>query len=148
MSQISLPALAKIAGVSRRNLQRMAADDLIPGASRTAGGHWRVKNDAALAGWISARSFEKMERNTLGREKAAPLFNACVKFEKRLKIAELLALDPPSGGNIHTIMRMKDYLTATRKQADEAIAKFDAYLDFAYRMFSARNSSGGDGGNL
>lgn len=84
LSHISLPSLAKRLGVSRRNLQRMAADGVIPGASRTIGGQWRVKKDAHLDGWISRMEMERALRQTVGRSKTAPLVSAIAECEKRL----------------------------------------------------------------
>ena len=95
MSQISIPALAKRTSLSRRNLQRMAQEGLIPGASQTAGGHWRIADDARLAGWVSRIAMNQALKGAVGRCKTAPLRNSIAEFEKRLDAYQWSAM---SGG--------------------------------------------------
>jgi excisionase family DNA binding protein len=66
MSHLSLPQLAKKTGLTRRHLQRLAADGTIPGATRTPGGHWRI-DEAQLGGWLAIRRFEDIRRRALSR---------------------------------------------------------------------------------
>ncbi len=119
----------------------MAADGKIPGTSRTMGGHWRVKNDADLKGWLAAMTFAKIEREALGRDQAAPLFNAVVKFEQTL---DVVVSSLVTKGNIYSMISAKDYLLGTQEKICLALAKFEASLDFAYKaqaLEAAKRSS-------
>jgi hypothetical protein len=63
----------------------MAGGGLIPGASRTAGGHWRVKNDAVLAGWIARIAMNQVQRSAVSRSKIDPLRMTASQLENRLE---------------------------------------------------------------
>lgn len=54
MSLISPASLASLAGISTRQLQRMARDGDVPRAERTAGGHWQIPDTKELRDWAEA----------------------------------------------------------------------------------------------
>ena len=54
MSLISPASLAGLAGLSARQLQRMARDGDVPRAERTAGGHWQIPDTKELRDWARA----------------------------------------------------------------------------------------------
>lgn len=128
-SHLSLPDLAVKMGLSRRHLQRMAAGGEVPGASRSKSGHWRVKNDLRLNGWITARSFDVIQRGSLGTKNTVPLLRAITKFELSLKTATRPALDR-TRCDVALIMQMKDYLVATQKNLQGVLDDFDSVLEF------------------
>jgi excisionase family DNA binding protein len=57
MSHLSTTELATLAGFSKRQVQRMAANGEIPGAQRTTGGHWKIADSPELREWV--RNFSK-----------------------------------------------------------------------------------------
>jgi hypothetical protein len=147
MSQISLPVLSLRCGVSRRNLQRMAADGLIPGASRTAGGHWRIKDSHALDGWIKSRNFEKISRVALGRGRAGPVQNAVFQLGQRLNTAIEFVNDAgrewPKGSDFLEVMSMEKQLLAIRGRIDEALGVFGEYKEWTYRAHKMNEAEAG-----
>ncbi len=136
---ISIPTLAKRCKLSRRNLQRMAADGLIPGASRTNGGQWRVLDDKALAGWLNARNFTKMLRETLGRGRSAPVRRAVSQLAQRLDTAIQFTKEAgrrmPKKSDFDEVMQMKNHLIAMTIKIDSALEVFAEYEDFVKRCY-------------
>lgn len=110
----------------------MAAVGEVPGASRSKSGHWRVKNDLRLNGWITARSFDVIQRGSLGTKNTVPLLRAITKFELSLKTATSLALDR-TRCDVDLIMQMKDYLVATQKNLQGVLDDFDSVLESIYK---------------
>ena len=55
MRLITTNDLAKMAGVSKSHLQRLAATGCIPDSSRTAGGHWRIEDTEKVRQWATQR---------------------------------------------------------------------------------------------
>ncbi len=53
MSDFTPPTLAARTGYSSRQIQRFADRGAIPGAQRTAGGHWRFPASPDLEEWIA-----------------------------------------------------------------------------------------------
>lgn len=52
-----------MAGVSTRQLQRMAAAGEVPGAVRSPAGHWRIPDDAGVRRWCAAmKKFRQSQR--------------------------------------------------------------------------------------
>ncbi|MDB4419669.1 hypothetical protein N9269_00620 [Akkermansiaceae bacterium] len=66
MSDLSCPKIARLAGYSSRQIQRLAESGQIPNAYRTKGDHWRFTDDETLGLWICSakklRSAPKLPR--------------------------------------------------------------------------------------
>jgi DNA-binding transcriptional regulator YiaG len=78
MSHLSTDQVAEMASITKRHLQRMLARGVaIPGASKTAGGHWKIKDSPSLRKW--AKEFERWR----GRPRAAAILPAGWKDELR-----------------------------------------------------------------
>ena len=69
MRLIATNDLAKLAGISKSHLQRLAAEGCIPDSSRTAGGHWRIEDTAKVRQWAAQRKKTRERLNkTLGKK--------------------------------------------------------------------------------
>lgn len=52
MSHIPTSELATLSGYSKRQIQRMAANGEIPGATRTPAGHWLIPDSTEVREWL------------------------------------------------------------------------------------------------
>lgn len=63
MSHLSTAKLADEMGYSKRQIQRMAANGEVPGASRTPAGHWAIPDTPELRRWMEEyRKTESAQR--------------------------------------------------------------------------------------
>jgi hypothetical protein len=62
MSLISPASLASLAGISTRQLQRMAHAGKVPTAKRTAGGHWEITDSKELRKWARGVAGVKVDQ--------------------------------------------------------------------------------------
>jgi len=62
MSLISPASLASLAGISTRQLQRMAHAGKVPTAKRTAGGHWKITDSKELRKWARGVAGVKVDQ--------------------------------------------------------------------------------------
>lgn len=70
MSHISPAALASLAEISTRQLQRMAHAGKVPTAKRTAGGHWEITDSDDVRRWASEIVTAKMGQRKLKTRKS------------------------------------------------------------------------------
>ena len=108
MRLISTNDLARLAGISKSHLQRLAAEGCIPDSSRTAGGHWRIEDTAKVRHWAAQR---KKTRETLSKEQgkkflSGPTAGAAIdtagdhvarlmRFQRRLEDDHFFEWSPP-----------------------------------------------------
>ena len=62
MSLISPASLASLAGISTRQLQRMAHAGKVPTAKRTAGGHWEITDSREVRKWARGVAAVKVDQ--------------------------------------------------------------------------------------
>ena len=97
MSQfLTLPQVAKIAGIDRRHALRLAASGQIPGAVRRPSGHWRVEDSDALRNWTAGRAMVKIHRMALGPDNGLKVADLAAKL--RVAISNLFRTVNPAGG--------------------------------------------------
>lgn len=86
MSHISLPKLAERTGYSRRHLQRLVAEGLVPGASRKPSGHWQIADNEALERWLTKSAMLQLHRNSFKRHRKDPVRRAAMNYIARLDV--------------------------------------------------------------
>lgn len=116
MSHISTQKAADLAGISKRHLQRLLnAGGVVPSATRTSGGHWRIENDSSFQNW--AKSYKRWDGKSRNAKDTGIALGRWTDTKKRAKA---------SGGRHAT--KLKD--SATEEEWCRAIL---ADLDEAVR---------------
>lgn len=84
MSLISPTSLAAIAGISTRQLQRMALAGKVPTAKRTTGGHWEITDSKEVMAWASSVLAHKQGRLKSNARRMARPFHDVQKAQTAL----------------------------------------------------------------
>ena len=112
MSHIPTAELARLTGYTKRQIQRMAGG--IPGAVRTAGGHWEIPDSPEVREWCSdmkkKREAEKLRREDVDGQKYFAEARNCATIYKP-DVAERLSIEIRMGRQMRNLMKTIEELS-------------------------------------
>lgn len=120
MSHISTKKLAEMAGLTVRQIQRLAESGLVPGARRTPGRHWNIPETPQIRSWAKRhremRSSSPPDRFNLIRtlQRGVVAGESLAELVRRGQMNEVAAY-PPIGT---AISRLEDAVAGGRSRSN------------------------------